>query len=170
MFAVRQVFVSSSYLTVLLFIKCGEPFKEEDMIVINGTKEEVETLKDKMLERREKAKSKVCLTSELCFWFIQSPLRNKCSVSEIQEEQSSQSGVGCVRSKRCVCEASLTTVTLSYYTNLFSISINSVRPPEHLLCPLDVFEYTEVSCSSAQASGAIPEAPTRGWEMVLICV
>lgn len=52
-------------MTVLLLLQCGEPFKEEDMIVINGTKEEVEILKQQMLERREKAKSKVCLTSKL---------------------------------------------------------------------------------------------------------
>lgn len=64
MFPVRQVFISSSYLTVLFLIQCGEPFKEDDMIVINGTKEEVEILKHKMLERHEKAKSKVRLTSE----------------------------------------------------------------------------------------------------------
>lgn len=43
-------------------MQCGDPFKEEDMIVINGTKEEVEKLKQKMLERRDKAKSKVGLT------------------------------------------------------------------------------------------------------------
>lgn len=65
MFPVRQVFIGSSDLTVLLLIQCGEPFKEEDMVVVNGTKEEVEILEHKMLERREKAKSKVCLTSEL---------------------------------------------------------------------------------------------------------
>eukprot|EP00066_Takifugu_rubripes_P023154 XP_011612420.1 PREDICTED: protein RTF2 homolog [Takifugu rubripes] len=44
--------------------KCGEPFKEEEMIVVNGTKEEVEILKQKMLERREKAKSKKCKKSK----------------------------------------------------------------------------------------------------------
>lgn len=67
-----------------------------------------------------------------------------------------------------VCEASLTTVTLSYYSNLFSISINSVRPPTHLLLLLDAFEYTEVSCSCSQASGANPEITFRRWEIVLI--
>lgn len=40
-------------------MQCGDPFKEEDVVVINGTKVEVEKLKQKMLERREKAKSKV---------------------------------------------------------------------------------------------------------------
>ncbi|XP_058488590.1 replication termination factor 2 [Solea solea] len=38
--------------------KCGEPFKEEDVIVLNGTKEEAEQLKKKMEERRAKVKTK----------------------------------------------------------------------------------------------------------------
>ncbi|XP_038551913.1 replication termination factor 2 isoform X2 [Micropterus salmoides] len=38
--------------------KCGDPFKEEDIIVLNGTKEEVEELREKMEERRAKAKTK----------------------------------------------------------------------------------------------------------------
>ncbi|XP_051270788.1 replication termination factor 2 isoform X1 [Dicentrarchus labrax] len=38
--------------------KCGDPFKEEDVIVLNGTKEEVEKLREKMEERRTKAKTK----------------------------------------------------------------------------------------------------------------
>lgn len=38
--------------------KCGDPFKNEDIVVLNGTKEEVEKLKEKMEERRAKAKTK----------------------------------------------------------------------------------------------------------------
>lgn len=38
--------------------KCGDPFKTEDLIVLNGTKEEVEKLMDRMVERRAKAKTK----------------------------------------------------------------------------------------------------------------
>lgn len=38
--------------------KCGDLFKEEDIIVLNGTKEEVEKQKEKMEERRAKAKTK----------------------------------------------------------------------------------------------------------------
>ncbi|XP_008277507.1 replication termination factor 2 [Stegastes partitus] len=38
--------------------KCGDPFKDEDIVVLNGTKEEVEKLKDRMDERRAKAKTK----------------------------------------------------------------------------------------------------------------
>ncbi|XP_029357121.1 replication termination factor 2 isoform X2 [Echeneis naucrates] len=38
--------------------KCGDPFKDEDVVVLNGTKEEVEKLKEKMEEKRAKAKTK----------------------------------------------------------------------------------------------------------------
>ncbi|XP_071398948.1 replication termination factor 2 isoform X2 [Centroberyx affinis] len=38
--------------------KCGDPFQGDDIVVINGTKEEVEKLKEKMEEKRAKAKSK----------------------------------------------------------------------------------------------------------------
>ncbi|XP_028261168.1 replication termination factor 2 [Parambassis ranga] len=38
--------------------KCGDPFKDEDIVVLNGTKEEVEKLREKMEERRVKAKTK----------------------------------------------------------------------------------------------------------------
>lgn len=37
--------------------KCGDPFQEEDLVVLNGTKEEVETLQKAMEERRLKAKT-----------------------------------------------------------------------------------------------------------------
>uniref|UniRef100_A0A8D0CMG8 Replication termination factor 2 n=1 Tax=Sander lucioperca TaxID=283035 RepID=A0A8D0CMG8_SANLU len=39
--------------------KCGDAFKNEDVVVLNGTKEEVEKLREKMEERRTKAKTKV---------------------------------------------------------------------------------------------------------------
>lgn len=39
-------------------LQCGDPFKIEDVIVLNGTKEEVEKLREKMEERRTKAKIK----------------------------------------------------------------------------------------------------------------
>lgn len=38
--------------------KCGDPFKDEDVVVLNGTKEEVEKLKERMEEKRSKAKTK----------------------------------------------------------------------------------------------------------------
>lgn len=41
----------------LCFLQCGDPFQEEDLIVLNGTKEEVETLQQRMQEKRAKAKA-----------------------------------------------------------------------------------------------------------------
>nr|XP_057911457.1 replication termination factor 2 [Doryrhamphus excisus] len=38
--------------------KCGDPFQDSDIIVLNGTKEEVEKLTQKMEEKRAKAKTK----------------------------------------------------------------------------------------------------------------
>lgn len=38
------------------FMKCGAPFQEEDVIVLNGNKEDVEILKKRMEERRLKSK------------------------------------------------------------------------------------------------------------------
>ncbi|XP_041804208.1 replication termination factor 2 [Chelmon rostratus] len=38
--------------------KCGDPFKVDDVVVLNGTKDEVEKLREKMEERRTKAKTK----------------------------------------------------------------------------------------------------------------
>ncbi|KAM9408829.1 replication termination factor 2 [Pholidichthys leucotaenia] len=38
--------------------KCGDPFRDDDIIVLNGTKEEVDKLREKMEEKRVKAKAK----------------------------------------------------------------------------------------------------------------
>lgn len=45
-------------LSFLFVLQCGDPFKDEDIVVLNGTKEEVEKLREKMEERRAKAKPK----------------------------------------------------------------------------------------------------------------
>ncbi|XP_067314868.1 replication termination factor 2 isoform X2 [Pseudorasbora parva] len=37
--------------------KCGDPFQEDDLVVLNGTKEDVEKLQKAMEERRSKAKT-----------------------------------------------------------------------------------------------------------------
>ncbi|XP_038870883.1 replication termination factor 2-like isoform X1 [Salvelinus namaycush] len=37
--------------------KCGDPFKDESLVVLNGTKEEVDKLREKMEEKRAKAKA-----------------------------------------------------------------------------------------------------------------
>ncbi|CAB1354267.1 unnamed protein product [Coregonus sp. 'balchen'] len=39
------------------WLQCGDPFKEENLVVLNGTKEEVEKLREKMEEKRAKAKA-----------------------------------------------------------------------------------------------------------------
>lgn len=49
-------------------LQCGDPFKIEDVVVLNGTKEEVEKLREKMEERRTKAKVKV--GSDLNSWWL----------------------------------------------------------------------------------------------------
>ncbi|XP_061894316.1 replication termination factor 2 [Entelurus aequoreus] len=38
--------------------KCGDPFQDSDVVVLNGTKEDVEKLREKMEQRRVKAKAK----------------------------------------------------------------------------------------------------------------
>uniref|UniRef100_A0A3P9HRG9 Uncharacterized protein n=1 Tax=Oryzias latipes TaxID=8090 RepID=A0A3P9HRG9_ORYLA len=43
--------------------KCGYPFEDDDIIVLNGTKEEVEKQREKMEERRAKAKTKLFQTN-----------------------------------------------------------------------------------------------------------
>lgn len=40
----------------LLFLKCGVPFQEEDVIILNGNKEDVEVLKKRMEDRKLKSK------------------------------------------------------------------------------------------------------------------
>lgn len=44
-------------------LQCGDPFKDEDIVVLNGTKEEVQKLREKMQEKRAKAKTKVSFFS-----------------------------------------------------------------------------------------------------------
>lgn len=43
-------------------MQCGDPFEEGDLITLNGTKEEVEKLQQRMEERRAKAKSAKVIT------------------------------------------------------------------------------------------------------------
>lgn len=49
-------------------MKCGVPFQEEDVIVLNGNKEDVEILKKRMEERRLKSKlEKVRFLYIICY-------------------------------------------------------------------------------------------------------
>lgn len=103
-------FVCGAYLNVFLLMQCGEPFKEENMVVINGTKAEVEKLKQKMLERRDKSKSKASLTSHpsvvecLCWgtfqlWLFKKMKHNFCFRSQRRARRLKQ----CLRQNQKVC-------------------------------------------------------------------
>lgn len=53
---------------LFFFMKCGVPFQEEDVIVLNGNKEDVEILKKRMEERRLKSKlEKVRFLYIICY-------------------------------------------------------------------------------------------------------
>lgn len=54
---------SMSVLCPLCGIQCGDPFQSADIVVLNGTKEEMEKLRENMEERRAKAKTKVTCAS-----------------------------------------------------------------------------------------------------------
>ncbi|CAF92765.1 unnamed protein product, partial [Tetraodon nigroviridis] len=71
---------------------CGDPFKEEDVVVINGTKAEVEMLKQKMTERREKAKLKKSKKSKAAETASASESKADAAAPQIQKNgESSQS-------------------------------------------------------------------------------
>lgn len=60
-----------------LFLKCGVPFQEEDVIILNGNKEDVEVLKKRMEDRRLKSKlEKVILFYIELFSVMQSSVRS----------------------------------------------------------------------------------------------
>nr|XP_046239128.1 replication termination factor 2 [Scatophagus argus] len=68
--------------------KCGDPFKDEDVIVLNGTKEEVEKLKEKMEERRTKAKIKKSKKSKAAE-AVSTPSESKDDRQPAQESERS---------------------------------------------------------------------------------
>ncbi|XP_032369238.1 replication termination factor 2 [Etheostoma spectabile] len=81
--------------------KCGDAFKNEDVIVLNGTKDEVEKLKEKMEERRTKAKTKKSKKSKAAE-FVSTPSELKddtqapqvdVTESSLENGESSQSAV-----------------------------------------------------------------------------
>lgn len=83
--------------------KCGDPFKHEDIVVLNGTKEEVENLREKMEEKRTRAKTKkskkskaaeTVSTSSESKGDTQSPSVDAAGRSSLQNgDESSQSAV-----------------------------------------------------------------------------
>lgn len=52
--------------TCLLSVQCGAAFQEDDVIVLNGSKEDVQVLKSRMEERRLRAKLEKVLRPGLC--------------------------------------------------------------------------------------------------------
>ncbi|XP_070700168.1 replication termination factor 2 [Pempheris klunzingeri] len=83
--------------------KCGDPFKEDDVIVLNGTKEEVEKLRERMEEKRSKAKTKKSKKSKAAET-VSTPSETKDDTESLRDDvaeksslqngdESSQSGV-----------------------------------------------------------------------------
>ncbi|XP_030276360.1 replication termination factor 2 isoform X2 [Sparus aurata] len=73
--------------------KCGDPFKIEDVIVLNGTKEEVEKLREKMEERRTKAKIKKSKKSKAAEAAVSTPSESKDDTQvDVAGRSSQQNG------------------------------------------------------------------------------
>nr|XP_020469739.1 protein RTF2 homolog [Monopterus albus] len=72
--------------------KCGDPFKDEDIIVLNGTKEEMEMLRAKMEERRAKAKTKKSKKSKAAETVSTSP-ESKEDASSLQVDVAKRSSL-----------------------------------------------------------------------------
>ncbi|KAK2861849.1 hypothetical protein Q5P01_001382 [Channa striata] len=71
--------------------KCGDPFKEEDVVVLNGTKEEVEKLWEKMEARRAKAKTKKSKKSKAAET-VSTPQDSKEGTQSLQVDVAVQNG------------------------------------------------------------------------------
>ncbi|XP_070758833.1 replication termination factor 2 [Enoplosus armatus] len=72
--------------------KCGDPFKAEDIVVLNGTKEEVEKLREKMEQRRSKAKTKKSKKSKAAETVSTSP-ESKDDTQSLQEDVAGRSSL-----------------------------------------------------------------------------
>lgn len=70
--------------------KCGDPFKPEDIVVLNGTKEEVDKLREKMEEKRAKAKTKTKKSKKSkASETVTAPLESKDDTNSTKVEKSS---------------------------------------------------------------------------------
>lgn len=67
--------------------KCGDPFKNEDVVVLNGTKEEVDKLREKMEEKRAKAKAKKSKKSKAAET-VAAPSQSKGDMCSTKQEKS----------------------------------------------------------------------------------
>ncbi|XP_029006541.1 replication termination factor 2 [Betta splendens] len=72
--------------------KCGDPFKEEDVIVLNGTKEDVEKLREKMEERRAKTKTKKSKKTKAAE-AVSTPQESKGNTQSPQEDTATGASV-----------------------------------------------------------------------------
>ncbi|XP_033822895.1 replication termination factor 2 [Periophthalmus magnuspinnatus] len=73
--------------------KCGDPFKTDDVVVLNGTKEEVDKLREKMEEKRAKAKTKKSKKSKAAET-VSAPPESKDETSSTKAESSLENGNG----------------------------------------------------------------------------
>ncbi|XP_029947878.1 replication termination factor 2 isoform X2 [Salarias fasciatus] len=71
--------------------KCGDPFTNADIVVLNGTKEEVEKLKEKMEERRAKTKTKKSKKSKAAET-VSTPSASQSPPVDVAGSSSSQNG------------------------------------------------------------------------------
>uniref|UniRef100_A0A8C2H9G5 Replication termination factor 2 n=1 Tax=Cyprinus carpio TaxID=7962 RepID=A0A8C2H9G5_CYPCA len=62
--------------------KCGDPFQEDNLVMLNGTKEDVEKLQKAMEERRSKAKSAKVNFGNYEKKKTQLPVKENCDTSE----------------------------------------------------------------------------------------
>ena len=75
------------WLTMWPFLfQCGEQFKAEDIVVLNGTKEEVEKLKQKMEENRAQAKKTKVRRFQA--WHLNTYFTTKCSIYYIEHTKN----------------------------------------------------------------------------------
>lgn len=73
--------------------KCGDPFHDEDIVVLNGTKEEVEKLREKMEERRAKAKTKKSKKSKVAEQSVSTPSESKDDTQSPQVDVAGSSSL-----------------------------------------------------------------------------
>lgn len=74
--------------------KCGDPFENEDLVVLNGTKEEVDKLREKMEEKRAKAKAKKSKKNKAAETVAAPPKSNDDISSTKAEKSSLENGTG----------------------------------------------------------------------------
>lgn len=64
---------------IFSLFQCGDPFRAEDVVLLNGTREDVEKLKERMEEKRAKAKTKVSFQMQ-SLYLNPTPTEDLCPV------------------------------------------------------------------------------------------